>query len=76
MVAVPSDAPNIAPVLALMVAIVGALLLQVPPVVESESMELYPTQAVLTPVIGPTIGSGFTVCVFVAVALPQLPDIV
>ena len=71
MVALPTATPLTTPVL-LTLAIAALLLLQVPPVVASDRVDVYPAQAVAAPVMAATTGSGLTVWFFVATAVPQL----
>lgn len=62
-VAVPADTPLTTPVALLMLAIVGELLLHVPPLVVLVSVVVAPTHAVVVPLIVPANGSGSTVMV-------------
>lgn len=54
------------------VAIVGLLLLQLPPVPVVVSVVLLPTHMLLLPLTTPETGAGLTVILCVAVAVPQL----
>ena len=55
----------------LTVAIALLVLLQVPPVAVSESVMLVPVHTLDAPEIVPASGSGLTVIVLIAVAVPQ-----
>lgn len=54
------------------VAILVAVLLQLPPVAGSVKFILAPAQTVCGPVITPATGSGFTVTTAVAATVPQV----
>jgi len=58
----------------LTVAIAGALLLHIPPVVTSDSVLVPPLHTVAVPVSGATTGGVFTVREEVAIAVPHTPD--
>ena len=66
MVAVPAAKPVTKPVL-LIVAVVAALLLQVPPVVLLANLEVSPKHVLGVPVMAATVGNANTVSVVVAV---------
>jgi hypothetical protein len=63
MVAVPADTPLTTPVALLTDAIVGTLLLHVPPPVVLVRVVVAPTHAVVVPLMVPAVGSGFTTIV-------------
>lgn len=64
MVAVPAETPVTKPKLGFTVAIPGEPLIQVPPVLPFELMNiLEPTQTLFCPVMVPAFGFGFTVTV-------------
>jgi hypothetical protein len=69
-VSVPAATPVTTPVL-LIVAILGKVLLQVPPAVLSVRVMLAATQTVVGPLIGPTLPDAFTDMFSVADVLPQ-----
>ena len=71
MVALPNARPVTTPVL-LTVAVVGAVLLQVPPVLVSASVILPLRHTVEGPVMGPVPGVGITVTRAVSRDEPQL----
>ena len=66
MVAVPPDIPLVTPV-GVTVAVAGALLLHVPPVVASLNVIAALSHTLLTPVIVPAFGNGLMVIIVVAV---------
>ena len=69
--AVPNAIPETTPVL-LIVATAVLLLLQLPPVAPSVKEVDEPAQTAAAPLIVPADGSGLTVTICVAAAVPQL----
>jgi hypothetical protein len=70
-IAVPAAMPVTTP-LVLTVAIPAAPVLQVPPLAKLLNEVVLPAQIVAVPVIVPASGSGLTVTICVATAVPQL----
>lgn len=76
MFTLPAATPVTSPVL-LAVAIVGSVVLHVPPAAPSVSVVVTPAQIVVVPVIAPADGRAFTVLIIVAVLLqPVLPSVI
>ena len=67
----PADKPATKPV-ASTVAVAGMVLVHAPPVAASVNAVFAPAQTVGIPVIVPALGSGLTVTIRVAAAVPQL----
>ncbi len=70
---VPAVSPVATPVVEFIVAIVGLLLLHVPPLAVEERVLVNPRQIVLLPVIVPALGALVTIKVLFAMALEQPP---
>ena len=72
MVEVPADTPVTTPEL-FIVATSVLLLLHEPPAVASLNVLVFQIQTLVIPVIGVTVGNGFTVTVAVALLVQPLP---
>jgi hypothetical protein len=71
MVAVPASTPDTMPLVPI-VATDVLLLVHVPPVTVFDNVIVVLTATVFGPVMDPALGSGLTVTILVATALPQL----
>ena len=72
MVAVPAATPSVTPLVALIDAVPGALLLQVPPAVELLNVTELPLHTERVPAIG---DAGAATVTFVVVALVKVPSV-